>query len=40
MVRSIVELDCMIVVVEYTLIVLYSRRVANFVADKRCKMNL
>ena len=39
MVRSVVELDCEIVVAEYTSIVLHSRRVtvASFVAD-RCYM--
>ena len=39
MVRSVVELDCMIVVAEYTSIVLHLRRVAaaSFVAD-RCYM--
>ena len=40
MVRSIIELDCMIAVAGYTLTVLYSQRVAvaNFVADRCCKM--
>ena len=40
MVRSVVELDCTIVVVGYTLTVLYLRRVAvaNFIADRRYKM--
>ena len=35
---SVLELDCMIVVVENTSTVLYSCRVANFVADRHCKM--
>ena len=40
MVRSVVELDCIIVVAGYTSTVLYSRRiaVANFVADRHYKM--
>ena len=38
MVRSVVELDCMIAVAECTLIVLCLRRVANFVADRCCMM--
>ena len=40
MVRSVVELDCMIVVVGYTSTVLHSCRAAvgNFVADRCCKM--
>ena len=40
MVRSVVVLDCMIVVTGYMSIVLYSRRavVANFVPDRRCKI--
>ena len=40
MMRSVVELDCMIVVAGYMSTVLYSRRaaVANFVADRHCKM--
>ena len=40
MVRSVVELDYMMVVIRYTSIVFYSRRVAvaNFVVDQSCKM--
>ena len=40
MVRSVVELDCMIAVAEYTSTVLHSRRVvvASFVIDRCCKM--
>ena len=40
MVRSVVELDCMIVVAGYTSTVLYFHRaaVASFVADRCCKM--
>ena len=40
MVRSVVELDCIMTMTKYTLTVLYSRRVAvaNFVADRSCKM--
>ena len=40
MVRSVVELDCMIGVAGYTSTALYSRRVAvaSFVADRCCKM--
>ena len=40
MVRSVVELDCMMAVTGYTSTVLCSRRVAvvNFVADQSCKI--
>ena len=38
MVRSVVELDCMIAVAGHTLTVLYLRTVANFIADRCCKM--
>ena len=40
MVRSVMELDCMMTVTKYKLTILYSRRVAvaNFVADRSCKM--
>ena len=40
MVRSVVELDCMIVVAGYTSTVLHSCRiaVASFVADRHYKM--
>ena len=40
MMRSVVELDCMIVVAGYTSTVVYSRRVAavNFFADRCCTM--
>ena len=38
MVWSVIELDCMIVVVDYTSTVLYLRRVTNFFADRHCKM--
>ena len=40
MVRSVVELDCMIAVAGYTSTILHSRRaaVASFVADRCCKI--
>ena len=40
MVQSVVELDSMMTMIGYTSTVLYSRRVAvaNFVADRSCKM--
>ena len=40
MVRSIMELDCMMAVTGYISTILCSRRVAvvNFVSDRSCKM--